>query len=58
MVFGDFINLLATAYFLQIYPKLEAMSLKVLVELRRSRPEKKLLIKSKEKYDTGEAYIY
>ena len=50
--------MLATAYFRQICPKLEAMSLKVLVELRRSRPEKKLLIKSKEKYDTGEAYIY
>ena len=40
--------MLATAYFLQLFPKLEALSLKMLVELKSSRPEEKLLIKSGE----------
>ena len=41
----DFINLLATAYFLKLFPKLEAQGLKVLVWLKSSRLEEKAIDK-------------
>ena len=40
-----FINLLATAYFLEVYLKLEVQGLKVLIGFKGSRPERKVLIK-------------
>ena len=44
---GDFMNLLAMAYFRKMCPKLEARGLKMLVVLRGVDWRKKLLIKSK-----------